>query len=94
MDEPLEGVEYAIFDDFGGLKFLPTFKFWLGHQQEFYVTDKYKGKQLVKWGKPSIWLSNSNPVHEFGLKAEDVEWLEANCLIVNLTTTIVHASTE
>ena len=44
LDENLDGVEYAIFDDFGGIKFLPSYKFWLGHQKQFYVTDKYKGK--------------------------------------------------
>lgn len=88
MDESLEGVDYAIFDDFGGLKYLPTFKFWLGHQKQFYVTDKYKGKQLVHWGKPSIWLSNSNPMDEFGLKVEDAVWLQANCTFVELTRKI------
>ena len=64
MDESLDDVAYAVFDDFGGLKYLPTFKFWLGHQRQFYVTDKYKGKKLVEWGKPSIWLSNSNPLED------------------------------
>lgn len=88
MDEPLEGVDYAVFDDFGGLKYLPSFKFWLGHQKEFYVTDKYKGKQHVTWGKPAIWCSNSNPLEEFGLKPEDVEWLNANCTIINLRHTV------
>lgn len=94
LDEPLEGVSYAIFDDFGGLKFLPTFKFWLGHQKQFYVTDKYKGKKLIDWGKPSIWLSNSNPLEEFGLKAEDVEWLQANCTVIELTMKVAHANTQ
>ncbi|UDN67440.1 replication-associated protein [robinz virus RP_199] len=95
LDEDTASVDYAIFDDFGGLKFLPTFKFWLGHQAQFYVTDKYKGKQLVQWGKPSIWLSNSNPLDEFEMKAEDVEWLRANCQIVYLDSSLIaHASTE
>lgn len=83
LDEPItEETQYAIFDDFGGLKFLPTFKFWLGHQKEFYVTDKYKGKKKVYWGKPSIWLSNENPLDEFGLKDTDIEWLRGNCDII------------
>lgn len=89
MDESLDGVDYAIFDDFGGLKYLPTFKFWLGHQKQFYVTDKYKGKKLVEWGKPSIWLSNSNPLEEYGLKAEDVEWLQANCVVIHLEDSLL-----
>lgn len=88
LDEPIDDVAYAIFDDFGGLKFLPSFKFWLGHQAQFYVTDKYKGKKLVMWGKPSIWLSNTNPLDEFGVKAEDVEWLQANCTVIHLNKKI------
>lgn len=82
LDEPIDGVEYAVFDDFGGMKFLPAYKWWLGHQAEFYVTDKYKGKKLVQWGKPSIWLSNQDPRDEH--PAVDVEWLNANCEFVHL----------
>lgn len=89
MDESLDDVEYAIFDDFGGLKYLPTFKFWLGHQKQFYVTDKYRGKQLVEWGKPSIWLSNTNPLDEYGVKPEDVEWLLANCEVIHIETPLI-----
>lgn len=70
---------------------MPSWKFWLGHQQQFYVTDKYKGKKLIKWGRPSIWLSNKNPLDEFGLEAEDVEWLRDNCVIVFVDTPIVRA---
>mgnify|MGYP006959790248 FL=1 len=92
MDEVIDDVDYAVFDDFGGLKYLPTFKFWLGHQRQFYVTDKYKGKKLVRWGKPSIWLSNNNPLEEFGLKGEDVEWLQDNCTVIHVTEAIVRAS--
>ena len=95
MDESLEGVDYAVFDDFGGLKFLPTYKFWLGHQKEFYVTDKYKGKQLVVWGKPSIWLNNVDPREEQGIRDDEVEWLNANCDFIYLDTELIsHASTE
>lgn len=89
MDESLDGVEYAVFDDIGGLKFLPSYKFWLGHQKQFYVTDKYKGKQLVEWGKPSIWLSNNNPLEEVGV---DYEWLVANCDVIGLDTPIFRAN--
>ena len=45
LDESLDDVEYAIFDDInGGLKFFPNYKSWLGCQEQFYATDKYKGK--------------------------------------------------
>lgn len=86
LDEDLDGVEYAVFDDFGGIKFLPSYKFWLGHQKQFYVTDKYKGKKLVHWARPSIWLSNSDPRDEPGV---DTDWLNANCDFVYLDSPIV-----
>lgn len=80
IEEAIDDVEYAVFDDIqGGLNFFHSYKFWLGHQQQFYVTDKYRGKKLVKWGKPSIWLSNHDPRTDQGV---DVDWLEANCQFV------------
>lgn len=74
------GCQYAVFDDLaGGLDFFPQYKSWLGGQKEFWATDKYRKKQLVKWGKPVIWLSNENPLDS--AKA-DIHWLQGNCIIV------------
>lgn len=90
LDEPLDDVQYAVFDDIsGGLEFFPHYKFWLGHQKEFYATDKYKGKRLIQWGKPAIWLSNNDPRLD---KGADVHWLEGNCLFIELQETISHAN--
>lgn len=92
MDESLDDVEYAVFDDMqGGLEFFHSYKFWLGAQKQFYVTDKYKGKRLVEWGKPCIYVSNSDPRHD---KGADIHWLEGNCIFVELTRAIFHANTE
>lgn len=94
MEENIDDVDYAIFDDFGRLKYLPTYKFWLGHQKQFYVTDKYKGKKLVHWGKPAIWLNNDDPREEHGVTASEVEWLNKNCIFIYLDESIIsHAST-
>lgn len=91
LDEDTEGVGYAVFDDIqGGLEFFHSYKFWLGCQAEFYATDKYKGKKLIKWGKPSIYLSNTDPRED---KGADVHWLEANCIFIYLDKPIVRAST-
>lgn len=87
MDEDIQNAHYAVFDDFGGLKFLPSYKFWFGHQKQFYVTDKYKGKKLVYWGRPSIWCSNTDPRDELG--GEDHAWLEANCIFVEVTHSLL-----
>lgn len=92
MEENIDDVTYGVFDDFGGLKFLPAYKFWLGHQQQFYVTDKYKGKKLVEWGKPSIWLNNQDPREETGIRDDEVEWLNANCDFIYLDAPIAHAN--
>lgn len=92
MDESIDDVEYAVFDDMqGGLEFFHSYKFWLGSQQEFYVTDKYKGKKLVKWGKPCIYVSNGDPRHD---KGADIHWLEGNCIFVELRSAIFRANTE
>lgn len=80
LDEYNEDADYAVFDDIqGGLEFFHAYKFWLGHQAEFFATDKYKGKKLIKWGKPSIWCSNTDPRMD---KGADVDWLDANCTFV------------
>lgn len=93
MDETLnlEDVKYAVFDDMqGGFDFFHGYKFWLGAQAEFYVTDKYKGKKHVKWGKPSIWLCNNDPQNE----KVDWGWITGNCDVVELWDPIFRANTE
>lgn len=70
-------VDYAIFDDIrGGIKFFPSFKEWLGCQSHVTVKCLYKEPKLLKWGKPSIWLANSDPRDE--MNGTDCDWLDAN----------------
>lgn len=87
LDESLEDVDYAIFDDMqGGLKFFHAYKFWLGCQEQFWATDKYKGKKLIHWGRPSIYIANSNPLCDEGV---DIEWLMGNCLFVEVESSLL-----
>lgn len=80
LSEFVDDVKYAVFDDMaGGLEYFHQYKFWLGHQQEFTMTDKYRPKQQIKWGKPAIWCSNSDPRMD---KGADADWLDDNCLFV------------
>jgi hypothetical protein len=59
---------------------LPT-----GGQKEFSATDKYTRKRTFKnWGKPCIWLNNQNPLETEGLKNWQREYIEQNCVIVQL----------
>ncbi|QJA43245.1 MAG: replication-associated protein [Genomoviridae sp.] len=92
LDESVTDVDYAVFDDMqGGLEFFHGYKFWLGCQAQFYATDKYKGKKLIDWGRPSIWLSNEDPRHD---KNADVDWLNGNCIFVRLLAPIFRANTD
>lgn len=85
--------DYAIFDDIqGGIKFFHGYKNWLGCQYQFQVKVLYKDPVLITWGKPSIWISNTDP--RYDMQAEDVHWMEGNCDFYEITTTIFHANTE
>jgi hypothetical protein len=100
--------EYAVFDDMrGGIGMFPSYKEWLGGQSVVTVKKLYRDAVQMRWGKPCIWLANSDPRDQ--LKAditdrtpkgrvdliyEDVAWLEANCIFVELTEPIFRASTE
>ena len=75
--------EYAIFDDMlDGLNSIPNWKFWMGSQREFVIGDKYMRKQRIAWGKPSIYIANTDPREN--RSSEDIAWLEANCTFVKI----------
>lgn len=87
--------EYAIFDDMrGGIEFFPSWKEWLGGQSIVSVKKLYRDPVQLKWGKPSIWLSNVDPRTQLK-NVEDVNWLENNCDFVYLEESIIaHANIE
>nr|QJB18662.1 MAG: replication-associated protein [Genomoviridae sp.] len=88
-----EDVKYAIFDDIrGGIKFFPSFKEWLGGQAKVSVKCLYREPKPIRWGKPSIWLSNTDPRDE--MQNSDIEWMNANCTFIEVTDSIFHASTN
>jgi len=79
MDNIAKEVEYAVFDDMqGGFQFV-NYKAWIGAQGHFTVTGKYKRHVEVDWGKPVIWLMNTDPRLAPGV---DVDWLEGNADIL------------
>ena len=86
-------VDYAVYDDIrGGMKFFHSFKEWMGAQT--YVTLKrlYKEPKLVRWGKPSIWLSNTDP--RLDMDPSDASWMEDNAVFIDISNPIFRASTE
>lgn len=78
--------EYAIFDDFK-LESIITYKGWFGGQKEFTVTDKYRHKKTIKWGKPSIFLCNPDRKPHF-VDSISQSWWDSNVLTVFINTTL------
>lgn len=92
MEECHEDADYAVFDDLiGGFEFFKNYKAWLGCQQEFTLSDKYKKKLKFTWGKPTILCTNDNPLTSPHV---DVDWLEGNCHIVYIEEPIVHIHSD
>lgn len=103
-----ESVDYAIFDDIrGGIKFFPSFKEWLGAQAYVSVKCLYREPKVIKWGKPTIWLSNKDPREDMfeyipggekrfhkGFGQEDIDWLEKNCIFVEVKEPIFRANID
>lgn len=70
----------------------PSFKEWLGAQAYVSVKCLYRDPVLVKWNKPSIWLSNKDPRDE--LDGCDTDWMERNCMFINVDEAIFRANIE
>nr|QXN75631.1 MAG: replication associated protein [Genomoviridae sp.] len=83
----LEDAKYAVLDDIqGNFQFFPSYKGWLGGQKTFTVTDKYRGKTTIEWGRPTIWIMNDDP-EEVG--HVDLNWLRGNADIIHLTESLI-----
>jgi hypothetical protein len=76
---------YLIIDDIDW-KYVPAKKSLLGAQKEFTMTDKYRKKQTLTWGKPSIFLCNQDMNVYY--TCEETEWLRFNCLFVSINTAL------
>jgi len=78
---------YAVFDDIqGGIKFFHGFKNWLGAQAEFQIKGLYRDPEMIKWGKPSIWVANTDP--RYDMSTDDIAWIDVNCTFVEITTSL------
>lgn len=79
---------YAIFDDLNdGLNGIKSYKGWLGCQNQFTVTDKYRKKTTIIWNKPTIFISNKHPLSQKANRTEH-DWIIGNCIIVEITSNI------
>lgn len=84
MDELDEDADYAVFDDISGGMAKFDYKNWLGGQSAFSVTDKYRKRRTIQWGKPCIYLCNQNPF-ESEHPNVDLDWLSRNSVLVEIT---------
>lgn len=89
MDGYVDDAEYAVFDDMDrGLRAFP-FKCWLGAQHQFNVTDKYKKKKTIQWGKPTIFIDNDNPLCSRWLSKSQKDWLLRNTIVIHIANNIL-----
>ena len=74
-----ENADYAVFDDIAGgsSSSLITKDGWV--HKTFTVTDKYRAKKRIDWGKPCIMLMNEDPTIDSHV---DSAWLLGNCDII------------
>ena len=84
LDDWNEDADYIVLDDFPTdfPKYFPCWKCFFGGQREFTLTDKYRGKKTVHWGKPMIWLSNESVYTH--LNAEQSDFIRRNCTVICL----------
>lgn len=73
-----DDASYAVFDDFEDWTRFFNYKQFLGAQEEFVVSDKYRKKRNVTWGKSCIILSNQDP------NFKDKEWILLNTFFVDI----------
>lgn len=72
--------EYLVMDDIEW-QYVPNKKPFFGAQEHFTMTDKYKGKKTVDWGKPLIFLCNYNPQECEGWG----QWYDERMIVVEIT---------
>lgn len=70
---------FLIFDDVPWER-IHNKKAFFGAQEQFVLTDKYRKKITVKWGKPCIYLCNPE---DFPPEL-NTEWYQENVVICNI----------
>lgn len=83
LDDWNDDARYIILDDFD-IKFFPQWKSFFGAQKSFVLTDKYRKKRTVSWGRPLIWVCNSDGHPKRTLSGAQLGWLALNSITVEL----------
>jgi len=82
LDNWVDDADYMVIDDVNW-DYLPGKKELLGAQQEITLSDKYRKKQTLKWGKPCIYLCN--PDADVYFTCKESAWLSVNAIYHRLT---------
>jgi hypothetical protein len=87
---------YLILDDFDdrSWKDFAYKKQFIGCQREFAITDKYKRKRTIKWGKPTIVISNDDTDPWIRLNRNQREWYSENCIRVEINIALFNITTD
>jgi len=80
LDDWDDEAKFIILDDID-ISFFPRWKEFLGCQKQFVLTDKYRRKRTVHWGRPCVWLCNADLDPRRTLSRVANEWLSINVFI-------------
>jgi len=72
-----ERAQYMVLDDIKW-EYVPAKKALFGGQKEFTLSDKYRRKRRIKWGKPVIYLFNPDENPWDGLGQLEKDWYKEN----------------
>ncbi|UYD39151.1 MAG: replication associated protein [Wigfec virus K19_493] len=71
--------ELLIMDDFDW-KYVPSKKQFWGAQKQFVITDKYRKKRDIIWGKPLIYICNDDQNPFYLMPRCEEDWYKQNCI--------------
>lgn len=74
---------YLIIDDIKW-EYVPNKKAFFGAQREFTLTDKYRKKRKILWGKPTIYLFNPEDNPMLNLSGDERNWYIGNTTFIQL----------
>jgi len=75
--------KYLIIDDIKW-EYVPQKKCLFGAQREFTLTDKYRKKRQIKWGKPCIYLYNPEEDPMLELHGDERTWYTENVTTIRI----------
>jgi hypothetical protein len=74
--------QFLVIDDMAWDK-IPAKKAIFGAQKEFTLTDRYRHKKRLTWGKPTILLCN--PDNAPNILLAELDWYQSNVTTIYLT---------